>query len=413
MERGTPEDGGAPRALPAGYAALIGCLTAGSMLGTAALTVLPALAPAVARSYGIPAVWIGYQFSLVALFLTLSLLFLGSAPRRWGPVRVIQCGVALNGIALLLTLLPGLPALLLASACMGVGYGVIMPANSHLMMRFTPRPMLNRVFSIQQTGIPLGSILAASGGPALAVAFGWQTAVAVLAALVLGLAVLLQFQRSRWDDDSDPQAPFTRHPFAGLGIIARHPRLRNLSAAGFCFSGAQFCLGTYLVVALVEELGYGLVLAGMILSLAQLMGVVCRVASGFVADRTGDSVRVLTWLTVGMTITGGASLALDAQWPLFLVCALFAAQGAASIGWPGTYLAEVGRLAPPGEVSLATSGSLFFTNAGKTLSPLVFVAVQAHTGSYAAAFGLIGVLGAVGTIALLAARRALPVAPAT
>ena len=38
------------------------------MMGTAALTILPALAPVVARSYGIPPVWIGYQFSTPQTF---------------------------------------------------------------------------------------------------------------------------------------------------------------------------------------------------------------------------------------------------------------------------------------------------------------------------------------------------------
>ena len=36
--------------IPRSYILLIACLTAASMLGTAALTILPTLAPAVARS---------------------------------------------------------------------------------------------------------------------------------------------------------------------------------------------------------------------------------------------------------------------------------------------------------------------------------------------------------------------------
>jgi MFS family permease len=412
MERGDNVHVGTPTSMPPGYKLLIGCLTAGSMLGTAAISILPALAPVVARSYDIPAVWIGYQFSLVALFLTLSLLFLGNASRRWGPLRVVQCGIGLNAVALALVLVPSLWALGAASACMGVGYGMIMPANSHLMMRFTPRDKLNRVFSIQQTGIPLGAILAASGAPVVAVAFDWQTAVAALAVLVAVLAVYLQTQRARWDDDRDSHAQPFRNPFAGLGIVVKSKRLRNLSASGFCFSGAQFCLGTYLVVALVEELGYGLVQAGIVLSLAQFTGVVCRVYCGVVADRTGDSLGVLIWLTLGMTISGFAVLGMDTDWPLALVCVLFAVQGAASIGWPGTYLAEVGRLAPAGQVSMATSGSLLFTNVGKMTAPLVFVAIQGYTGSYATAFGIIGVLGVLGTLALMNARRLSPSAAA-
>ncbi len=391
--------------LPRAYILLIGCLTAASMLGTAALTILPTLAPAVARSYGIPPVWIGYQFSLAAFFMTLSLLFLGNASRRWGPVRVVQVGVAAIGLGLVLVAVPNLYALLVASVLMGFGYGLIMPANSHLMMRFTPRENLNMVFSVQQTGIPLGAILAASSAPPIAVAWGWQWAVALLALPVFALSVLLGRQRARWDDDRDPAAILLRNPFAGLGLVCGSARLRNLSISGFCFSGAQFCVATYTVVAVVEQLGYGLVLAGLILSISQAAGIASRLYCGWIADRSGDSIGVLRWLTIGMAACGLASLGLGASWPLVAVCVLFAGLGAATVGWPGTYLAEVGRLCPPGEVSSGTSGSLLFTNAGKMLSPLAFVAVQAHTGSYSLAFGFIGALGIVAWIALSFAAR--------
>ena len=75
------------------------------------------------------------------------------------------------------------------------------------------------------------------------------------------------------------------------------------------------------------------------------------------------------------------------------------------MGWPGAYLAEVARLCPPGQVSTGTSGSLLFTNAGKTLAPLVFAAVQAQTQSYSTAYGIMGVLGIAALFALLQARR--------
>jgi MFS family permease len=394
--------------LPGAYIALIACLTAASMLGTAALTILPTLAPAVARSYGIPPVWIGYQFSLVAFFMTLSLLFLGNASRRWGAVRVVQCGVGAIALALGLVLLPSIAALLLASAIMGLGYGLVMPANSHLMMRFTPRANLNMVFSIQQTGIPLGAILAASAAPSIAVAWSWQWAVLLVTLLVVLLAIILGVQRARWDDDRDASALLLRNPFGGVSLVLRSARLRNLSLSGFCFSGAQFCVATYTVVALVEQLGYGLVQAGLMLSAAQAAGLASRLCCGWLADRSGDSIGVLRWLAVGMTVCGTASLTLTDAWPLAAVCVLFVGHGAATVGWPGTYLAEVGRLCPPGQVSSGTSGSLLFSNLGKMLAPLAFVAMQAQTGSYSIAFGMVGALGLVAVIALARAARDAP-----
>jgi MFS family permease len=244
-----------PRLSARVFALLIALLTAASMLGTSAISILPTLAPEVARTYGIPAVWVGYQFSLTSACMAVSLLFLGAASRRWGPCRVIQIGMSLVGVALALILIPHVTALIGAAVVMGFGYGLIMPANSHLMMRFSARSNLNMVFSIQQTGIPLGAILAATVAPLIAVAIGWRWAVLALAILVFLLVPLVQFQRHVWDDDRDQRARMPRNPFAGAAIAFANARLRNLSIAGFCFSGAQFCVGTYTVVALVEQLG--------------------------------------------------------------------------------------------------------------------------------------------------------------
>ena len=387
------------------FARLIAALTASSMLGTAAISILPTLAPEVARTYGIPAVWVGYQFSLTSAFMAVSLLFLGAASRRWGAGRVIQTGMSLVGFALLLMLIPHVAALIGAAVVMGLGYGLIMPANSHLMMRFTPRAHLNMVFSIQQTGIPLGAILAATIAPLIAVAAGWRWGIAGLALIVFLLVALIGLQRASWDDDRDRHARLPRNPLAGAAIVFANARLRNLSIAGFCFSGAQFCVATFTVVALVEQLGYGLVQAGLMLSLSQVSGIVCRLVGGWLADRLHDSVAVLAWLALALALFGFASLWLDGGWPLALVCILFAGYGAATVGWPGAYLAEVARLCPAGQVSTGTSGSLLFTNAGKTLAPLVFAAIQAQTQSYGTAYGMMGVLGVVALCALLRARR--------
>ena len=387
------------------FVRLIASLTASSMLGTSAISILSTLAPEVARTYGIPAVWVGYQFSLTSAFMAVSLLFLGSASRRWGPGRVIETGMSLVGVALLLILIPHVGALVAAAVIMGLGYGLIMPANSHLMMRFTPRANLNLVFSIQQTGIPLGAILAATAAPLIAVAVGWRWAVGWLALAVFLLVALIEIQRASWDDDRDPKTPLPRNALAGAAIVFANARLRNLSISGFCFSGAQFCVATFTVVALVEQLGYGLVQAGLMLSLSQVSGILCRLYGGWLADRLNDSITVLAGLALALALFGFASFWLDAGWPIALVCILFAGYGAATVGWPGAYLAEVARLCPAGQVSSGTSGSLLFTNVGKTLVPLAFAALQAHTGSYSSAFTIMGVLGVVGLAALISARR--------
>ena len=385
---------------------LVALLTVTGMLATAALTALPVVAPLAARTYGIPASWIGYQFSLVAGSMALSLLFLSNAAPRWGGTRVIQAGLLLIAAALVLMSFPRPVAVVAGSAAMGVGYGLIAPSIAHLLMRFAPSTSRNLIFSIQQTGVPLGSMIAASAGPALSLAIGWQSAFVVLTSTILALAFLMQAGRSRWDDDRNAAAPVARDPLAGITIVLKSARLWRMSISGLCFSGAQFCLVTYTVLALVEQLDYGLVVAGMVLTVSQAAGVGFRLYCGWLADSWQDSIKVLALIAAALLGVGLASFALNESWTFWGVCLLFAGFGFATLGWPGVFFAEVGRLSPPGAVSNGTAGVLLFTNVGKMLTPLAFAAIQSATGSYSMALGSLGLLGAIGLVALVAAKRA-------
>ncbi len=91
--------------------------------------------------------------------------------------------------------------------------------------------------------------------------------------------------------------------------------------------------------------------------------------------------------------------------PLIWVYVLFAVMGATSGCWPGVILAEVGRLAPQGQVSLAISGSLVITNVGKFAGPIIFANVYVLTRSYGIAFASLIVPAAVALYCLLAARN--------
>jgi predicted MFS family arabinose efflux permease len=262
------------------------------------------------------------------------------------------------------------------------------------------------VFSIHQTGIPAGGMLAALIAPAVTVYAGWRWAVIVSVVLLAGVVAMMQYGRRRWDDDRDRKAPVvTPNPFAGAVAIWRQRELRLIAIAGSCFSWAQFCAATFAVVACVEMLDMSLVVAGTVLTVVQVASAAGRVLIGWITDRVGDTARVLAW-NAGLLIlctTGG--LVLDAALPLLFVYLLFALLGATSGCWPGAILAEVGRLAPQGQVSLAISGSLVITNVGKFIGPIVFANVYALTRSYGIAFASLVVPATIALYCLLAARR--------
>lgn len=385
---------------------LLPALLAGHSFASMAVLVLPAVAPEVARDYGFDASLIGYQISLVSIGMVITLTLLGNTSRRYGAARTNQLGHALTAAGMLVLLVPHGAFLIIGSLVIGLGYGMITPSASHLLMRYTAPQRRSTVFSIHQTGIPAGGMLAALIAPAVTVYAGWRWAVIVSVVLLAGVVAMMQYGRRSWDDDRDRSAPaVTPNPFAGAIAIWRQRELRLIAIAGSCFSWAQFCAATFAVVACVEMLGMSLVVAGTVLTVVQVASAAGRVFIGWITDRAGDTAWVLA-LNAGVLILctmGG--LALDATLPLLFVYLLFALLGATSGCWPGAILAEVGRRAPQGQVSLAISGSLVITNVGKFIGPIVFANVYALTRSYGIAFTSLVVPAAIALYCLLAARR--------
>lgn len=368
--------------------------------------VLPAVAPVVAREYGFDPSLIGYQISMVSLGMMVTLTLLGNTTRRYGAARTNQLGHMLIAIGMLVLLVPWTVFLILGSLVIGLGYGMITPSASHLLMRYTAPERRSTVFSIHQTGIPAGGMLAALIAPAITVYAGWRWSVIVSVVLIVSVVALMQRGRRNWDDDRDRNAPvITANPLAGALAIWRHPQLRYATIAGSCFSWIQFCVATFTVVACVTTLGMSLVLAGTVLTVVQAASAGGRVLIGWIVDRVQDTASVLAWNAAVVVLAALAALAFSPALPLPVVYLLFAVLGAASGCWPGALLAEVGRLAPPGQVSLAISGSLVITNVGKFAGPIVFANVYVLTHSYSAAFAALVIPAAVAVYCLLAARN--------
>lgn len=384
---------------------LLPALLAGHTFASMAVLVLPAVAPEVARDFGFDPSLIGYQISLVSVGMVVTLTLLGNTSRRLGAARTNQIGHALAASGMLVLLAPHSVFLIIGSLVIGLGYGMITPSASHLLMRYTTPQRRSTVFSIHQVGIPAGGMLAALVAPAVAIIAGWRWAVIVSVILLVGIVLMMQAGRRQWDDDRDRSAAaVTPNPFAGAIAIWRQRELRLIAIAGSCFSWAQFCAATFAVVACVEMLDMSLVIAGTVLTVVQIASATGRVLIGWIADRVGDTASVLAWNAGLLIACSAAALALGPGMPLAAVYLLFAILGATSGCWPGAILAEVGRLAPQGQVSLAISGSLVITNVGKFIGPIVFANIYALTRDYALAMSSLAVPAAVSLYCLRAAR---------
>ncbi len=368
---------------------LVGALLTGHIMSSMALLVLPAVAPEVAREYAVDASLIGYFISIVCVGQLVTLTLFNGVTRRFGACRMNQVGHGCVALAMLSMILPSTLFLALGALLIGCGFGLIGPSFSHLLMRFSPPERRNLIFSLQQTGVPIGGIAAALVAPAVALTCGWRWSLALSAALVLYAVALMQRGRRRWDDDRDAAVRIvSSRPFANITLVWHIVPLRRVALAGAAFCWTQFCVGAYTVVVCVQVFDMSLLAAGAMLTVVQVASALGRVLLGWLCDALGDAGRVLTINAVAMLATCIASYWIAPGWPQWAVYLLFAFHGFTTGAWAGAVLAEAGRLAAGagGSASLALSGMFVYLNSGKLLGPLVFANIYLFTKSYAWAF---------------------------
>ncbi|NTV88662.1 MAG: MFS transporter, partial [Burkholderiaceae bacterium] len=137
-----------------------------------ALMAVPVLVPVEPGPPRLTTAGIGAYVLFAYIGAVVGSLSAGAMVDRWGAIRTSQGALIVSAAGLALgALLPG--ALIVAALLIGLGYGPITPASSHVLIRTTPPERRNLVFSVKQTGVPLGVALSGFCIPPLAAATGW------------------------------------------------------------------------------------------------------------------------------------------------------------------------------------------------------------------------------------------------
>src|SRR5262245_60696517 len=295
------------------------------VLTMASVLALPVMAPAVAAETGLAPSLLG-----VYSFVMWSSAFIGSGLAgeliaRFGAARVVQASLALCAVALAFAAIGWTPALAAVPPLVGIACALETPASSDILARVTRPEHRTFIFSLKQTGVQVGGMLAGVAYPAALPALGWRGAMGALAALMLAWAFALQPMRRRLDAASRTMRP----PAGGHGRLAfvwRHRALRDLATASFVFHAMQICLNTFLVAYLVGEHGYSLAAAGLALAVAQFGGFVGRLGFWLVIGPRLGVMTLLLGTGFGMTAAALATgLAAGVLSPLALgmLCFLF------------------------------------------------------------------------------------------
>jgi len=320
-------------------------------------------------------------------------------------VRVNQMSLVIAAAALLVALDGRTQTLLACALGVGMGYGLATPGASHVLARVSPAARRGLVFSLKQSAVPVGGLIAGLLVPPVSEAFGWRAALVTVAVVIAFATIAVQPLRARLDDDRDPDYQISvAAPWQSVALVLRTPALRPIAVVAFTFGAIQLCLFAFLVTFLVERVALTLVVAGTVFAIMQGAGVVARIFWGWLSDRAATPRTLLALIGIGIVVSTMTANEMGPAWPLLAVILVSVVMGATAVGWNGIYLAEVARVVPRDRVGDATGGVLMFTFLGIVAGPSTFGMLVRQTGEYTAGFALMNVLVAVAVLMLLSVR---------
>ncbi len=366
---------------------------------------LPAvIAPAIITDLHLAPAWIGVYFGGTAFASLVVQLGCGSFIVRYGAMRMSQIALVLLAIGTALATL-GTPLTLILSAIIAGGGGAVStPASSHLLARCASPRYLPLVFSIKQTAVPAGLLLAGILAPQLTESTGWRTTMLLSAAACVVYALMLQPLCKIFDTDRVPTRTFHLSDFrATLTSVISTPGLRALSFACLAFNGLQATVTAYFVVYLTT-IGYTPVAAGFVFSVAVGVAVPGRILWGWLGSSYVSPLVMMAGLALGMAGSVALLALCNTGWPTLVVGLIACVLSATALSWHGILLAETARAAPEDMRGSVTGGVLSFGQVGALVLPLLYSGLLNVTGSYGIGFVMCGVPALLVGVLLLRQR---------
>ena len=349
--------------------------------------VLPAvLAPMIIAEQGFDPSLVGVYFGLTSVFALIAQMGCGSFIMRYGPLRMSQVALLMLSFGMLCMTGGWKIAFLLSAMIGGGGAAISTPTSSQLLGKISPPKLAPLMFSIRQTGVPMGLLLGGAFGPTVAESLGWRGAVWSSAAACVAFVFLLQPLRAIFDVDRQAGRTFKLSDFPEtIRAVLRGRALRTLSSASFAFNGMQQVMTSYFVIYLTS-LGYPLVSAGYIFSSAVAIAIPGRILWGWLGSFYVSPRIVLAGLALGIAASAIAVGCFNSGWSLAGIGIAAGVMSASAMSWHGILLSETARLAPSNAVGPVSAGVLSCGQCGALIGPLVYAALLSLTGSYGIGF---------------------------
>ena len=348
--------------------------------------VLPTvLAPAIVSELHIDPSWVGVYVGIMAAASLVVQAGCGSVIVRYGALRVSQWALLLTGLGLVLALPGAIPLLALSAIAIGAAASST-PASSHLLGRYSSSKQAPLVFSIKQTAVPTGLLIAGLLGPFFTELYSWRHALLIITGFCLLATIILELLRNEFDSDRDKTRRFHLSDFKGtILLVLRTSELRSLAFCCFAFVGLQAIFVAYFVIYLTD-IGYSLIEAGRIFSLAFVVAIIGRIFWGWLSSSYINPRLILGLMALGMFVTVSFVSLFNSTWDNWQIMLIAASVAATVFSWHGVVLAEAVRLSPTSMRGAVTGGVLSFGQCGGLALPLTYSLLLSLTGSYKIGF---------------------------
>lgn len=330
-------------------------------------------------------------FAVAALFAPLG----GRLADRMGARAAVITGSALSVIAIagiggVASTWLHLAALLVVA---GLAFTFTDPGLAILVVRSVPYQRQGLTFGVKEASIPSATLLAGLAVPTVAVTVGWRWA--FLAGLIPLTAVMALLPRVDLAGSGGGQRS---EVVAGVGEASSSRGLLLVAAAVALGSGAGSGIGIFLTESAVS-MGFSVSTAGFLLAGGSVAGILARVLTGILADRSGrEQLGVMFW----MLGAGSAAMALGATGVGFLVVVGTIGAFAGGWGWSGLLFLVLVRANPLSPGAAAGVG-LAGLGVGNAAGPLLF-GVVAQTFSFEAAWAMASASAATAALLIRVAR---------
>ncbi|WP_422748446.1 MFS transporter [Mycobacterium sp. WMMD1722] len=242
----------------------------------------------------------GLMSSMPSFGMVVTLIAWGYVVDRIGERIVLTVGSALTAAAALgAALVDSLPAVGALLFLGGMAAASSNSASGRLVVGWFPPHQRGLVMGVRQTAVPLGVGLGALVIPRLAAGQGVSAALAFPAVVcaVSAVACLLGVLDPPRPPRAQAPAEALANPYRGSAVLWR------IHAASVLLVVPQSVMWTFTLVWLIADRHWSAASAGVLVTIAQILGAGGRIAAGWLSDRIGERLRPIRWIAAAAAAT--------------------------------------------------------------------------------------------------------------